>query len=61
LIDNLFNDCNRIANTYEFKLIDVLHEFIVVEESYKRQLIVKPYDSLIKETEDYIRGKHEKL
>ena len=60
-INDLFQDCEQIANKYEVKLIDVVYKFSCIEEGYKREMTYVPYDNLLNETSNYFKKNYEKL
>lgn len=52
-LDSFFDDCNKIAESYEVKLIDVVFEYVRIEEKYKREFIYLNKDIIFDDVKQY--------
>jgi hypothetical protein len=60
MIDDIFSDCEIIANNYEEHLINVLIEFTRIELKYKQQMTSVPYNIILNDTNKYFKDKYDK-
>ncbi len=57
MIDDMFKDCEDIACKYEQKLVDVVYQYVIIEERYRRQLTRVEYSVVLSELKDYYEKK----
>ena len=60
-IDELFSDCDKIAQENELKLLDVVFIYNKLELKYLRQKIYIPYPDLMNELKAYIRDNKDEV
>lgn len=60
MIEDLFKDCEKIAETYDEHLINVVVEFTRIEFGHKHQMTDVPYEILLSETEQHFKNKYQK-
>ena len=53
IVDELFEDCNKIADKYETNLLTVLELYTTLEQKY--QNINLPYKTIINKTEQHFK------
>lgn len=59
MIDELFEDCCRIADSYDTNFMNVIDRYNSFEHKYKLEVINVPYKDLIKITESYFKTEAE--